>query len=125
MSNEFVEYVLELLEPSGGITKARMFGGYVVRKFGVAIALIFEDEIYFKVDENNIDDYKKLNSRPFTYEKHGKIVTISNWVLPIEILEDEEKLMQFTEKSYQAALKKKKPRKSVKDLSQPIWSTQK
>ena len=107
MSSEFSEYVLDLLEASGGISKSRMFGGYAIRKFGMTIALIFQDEIYFKVNESNIDDYKALNSRPFTYEKKGKMITMSNWLLPIEILEDEERLMEFVEKSYQVALKAK------------------
>lgn len=85
-----------------------MFGGYAIYKFGVTIAIIIEDEIYFKTDNSNIEDYKKLNSKPFTYEKKGKIITMSNWSLPAEILEDQEKLMGFIEKSYQVALKAKK-----------------
>ena len=107
MSSEFIEYVIELLEPSGGISKSRMFGGYAIRKFGLAIALVFQDEIYFKVNESNVEDYKALNSRPFTYEKKGKIITMSNWLLPVEVLEDEERLKEFVEKSYQVALKAK------------------
>ena len=106
--SEFLEYILELLKPSGGITSTRMFGGYAIKKYGLAIALIFEDEIYFKTDKSNIDDYKNLNSKPFTYEKKGKTITISNWLLPVEILEDQEKLMKFTDKSYQVALKARK-----------------
>ena len=84
---------MELLEPCGGITYCRMFGGYAIRKNGLAIALMFKDEIYFKVDDSNRADYENLNSEPFTYEKKGKTIIISNWKLPIEILEDPEKLM--------------------------------
>ena len=106
--NEFLEYILELFEPSGGISTRRMFGGYAIRKNDVPIALIFQDEIYFKVDDSNRPDYEKMNSKPFTYEKKGKTITVSNWKLPIEILEDTDTLMQWIEKSYHVALKAKK-----------------
>ena len=85
-----------------------MFGGYAIYKFGITIAIIIQDEIYFKVNDINIDDYTKINSRPFTYEKKGKIIALSNWYLPIEILEDQEKLMEFVDKSYLVALMTKK-----------------
>lgn len=106
--NEFLEYILELLEPSGGITSCRMFGGYAIRKNGLPIALIFQDEIYLKVDDSNRSAYKAMDSRPFTYEKGGKTIVVSNWKVPIEILEDSEQLMEWTEQSYQVALAAKK-----------------
>lgn len=106
--SEFLEYILELLEPLGRISYCRMFGGYAIKKNGLAIALIFENEAYFKVDSSNISDYKKLNSEPFTYNARGKTITISNYKLPIEILEDSEELLKWAEKSYQVALRAKR-----------------
>lgn len=106
-SNEFLEYIMELLEPSGGITSCRMFGGHAIRKNGLAIAIIFQDEIYFKTDSSTQPDYASMDSHPFTYEKQGKTITISNWKVPIEILEDHEQLMVWTEKAYQVALNAK------------------
>lgn len=114
MSDELINYIMELLEVSGGITKTRMFGGYAIRKFGLTIALFIDGEAYFKVDESNIDDYKALNSNPFTYEKKGKIITVSNWSLPIEILEDDIRLRGFVEKSYQVAIKSKEKKSKIK-----------
>jgi DNA transformation protein len=104
--NEFAEYVLELLEPSQGISLKRMFGGYAVYKFDLAIALIIENEIYFKVDDSNRADYEVFNSEPFAYEKKGKTIVISNWKVPAAILEDQDRLMEFVEKSYQVAVRK-------------------
>ena len=106
--SEFLEYILDSLEASGGISSTKMFSGHAIKKYGLTIALIFEDEVYFKTNESNIDDYKNLNSKPFTYEKKGKTITISNWLLPIEILENPEKLMEFVNRSYQVALDAKK-----------------
>jgi len=104
--SEFIHYVMELLEPCGGITSCRMFGGYAIRKHGLPIALIFDDEIYLKVDDSNKADYEAYGSVPFSYEKNGKIILVSNWKVPIEILEDVDRLPQWVEKSYQVALSK-------------------
>ena len=104
----FIEYIMELLEPSGGISSCRMFGGHAIRKNGLAVALIFDDEIYFKVDDSNRMDYEARDSHPFTYQARGKTVEISNWLVPIEILEDSDKLMEWLDKSYQVAIKAKK-----------------
>ena len=112
--SEFLEYILDLLEPSGGISACRMFGGHAIRKNGLPIALIFDDEIYFKVDSTNQEDYKKMGSKPFTYEKGGKMIVVSNWKMPIDILEDHEKLMEWTEKSFNVAQSAKKPSKKKK-----------
>lgn len=106
--SEFLDYVIELLEPSGTISACRMFGGFAIRKDGLAIALLFENEVYFKVDDSNRADYEALDSEPFSYEARGKRIIISNWKLPIEILEDPEELLIWVEKSYQVALKNKK-----------------
>jgi DNA transformation protein len=105
-TTELYYYILELLEPSQGISLKRMFGGYAVYKFDLPIALIIEDEIYFKVDDSNLADYEVFNSEPFTYEKKGKTIVISNWKVPAEILEDQDRLMEFVEKSYQIAVRK-------------------
>jgi len=104
----YIEYIMDVLEPSGGITSARMFDGYAIRKHGLAIALIFEDEIYFKVDDSNRAEYEAMGSEPFTYDKKGKTVVISNWKVPPEILEDHEKLMDWTDKAYAVAVRAKK-----------------
>ena len=106
--NEFLEYVLELMEPFGEISSCRMFGGYAIRKSGLPIALIFKNEIYFKVDDSNRADYEALGSTPFTYEKGGKTIVVSNWKLPVEILEDTERLKKWVEKSYDVAFKARK-----------------
>ena len=105
IKNEFLEYILELLEPLEGISSGRMFGGYVVRRNELPIALIFNDEIYFKVDDTNRLDFIAAGSTPFTYNKKGKTITISNWKVSTEVLEDEVTLMSWAYKAYDVSLR--------------------
>ncbi len=107
--NQFLEYVLELLEPAGGITSRAMFGGYGIYRNGVMSALIAYDTLYFKVDDNNRSDYENAGSQPFTYEgKNGKKATMSYWEVPTDIMEDTDELITWLEKAYQAGVAARK-----------------
>lgn len=59
MRNEFVEYLLELLEPSGGVRAKAMFGGFGIYRDNLMFGLVADDILYFKVDKK-----PGLNSRP-------------------------------------------------------------
>jgi DNA transformation protein len=50
-----------------------MFGGYGIYKDGIITAIIVDNELYFKVNEINIDDYKKHGCIPFTHIPHQGI----------------------------------------------------
>jgi DNA transformation protein len=55
-------------------------------------ALIADDNLYFKVDESDRDDYRKAGSQPFP---HG----MSYWEGPAKVLEDNSKLAEWAESS--------------------------
>lgn len=108
MSNqETLEYILDLLHDEQGISYKRMFGGYALLKNELAVALILRSEVFMKVDESNIDDYKLASSKPFTYYKNGKEVSLSNWSIPGDVLEDKDVFVDWFFKSYQVAINKK------------------
>lgn len=108
MSNqETLEYILDLLHDEEGVSYKKMFGGYALLKNELAVALILRSEVFMKVDESNIDDYKLASSKPFTYYKNGKEVSLSNWSIPGEVLEDKDVFINWFFKSYQVAVNKK------------------
>tara|TARA_B100001057_G_scaffold178498_1_gene179293 strand:- start:1151 stop:1489 length:339 start_codon:yes stop_codon:yes gene_type:complete len=108
MSNqETLEYILDLLHDEQGISYKRMFGGYALLKNELAVALILRSEVFMKVDESNINDYKLASSKPFTYYKNGKEVSLSNWSIPGDVLEDKDVFVDWFFKSYQVAVNKK------------------
>src|SRR3989338_9672092 len=95
--NSFVNYVLhDAMQGIRGVTARAMFGGYGLYKDGVVFGIIADDELYFKVDEKNLPSYKQHGSQPFTYEgKNHKMIAMSYWVVPAEILEDREPLAKW------------------------------
>lgn len=104
----FNDYIVnDILRDVPGITSKAMFGGWCIYQNGIIFGLIADGELYFKVDESNIEDYRKRGSHPFVYKGKSKQVTMSYWTLPEEIFENREELLEWIEKSTQASLKKK------------------
>ncbi|WP_375318581.1 TfoX/Sxy family protein [Candidatus Tisiphia endosymbiont of Oplodontha viridula] len=91
-SNEFVEYIKDILAPFGQITARAMFGSYGIYKDGVIIGIVARNELYFKIDNNMVVSLKSFISEPFTYNSSNKLITISYWKVLPEILDQEEKL---------------------------------
>ncbi|MEQ9115735.1 MAG: TfoX/Sxy family protein [Rickettsiales bacterium] len=104
----YCEYIEELLSPYGDIKIKAMFGGYGIYMNGVIVGMIADDELYFKVDKSNQQQYEDLDSEPFGYDKDGKIVKMSYWKIPLDILEDEEQLPKWLDQSYQISVKTKR-----------------
>ena len=105
----FTDYVLERLEPFGGVTARRMFGGQGLFKGGLMFALIADGELFFKVDDSNRPDFEAVKSEPFTYEKkEGKTASLSYWYVPEEMIEDFDELKAWAAKAYVVAVKARK-----------------
>lgn len=108
MASDYVNYILDLLEPLGGVDAKRMFGGHSINRHGISIGLLLNDVLYLKVDDRNQSDYEEYGSKPFTYDRKDRTIVVSNWELPQEVLEDADLFLEWTEKSYQVALAKNK-----------------
>lgn len=108
--NHFIDHVLDLLSPFGTIKARKMFGGYGIYKDSIFFAIIINNVLYFKVGDENKTHYEALGSKPFTYEgKNKKMVTMSYWELPMDILEDSNELAEWVRQAVADAVKAKKP----------------
>jgi DNA transformation protein len=58
----FADYVLEQLEPFGGLAARRIFGGQRLFKGGLMFALIADGYLFFKVDGSNRLDFERIKS---------------------------------------------------------------
>lgn len=103
-----MEYVLDLLSCHKGIAVRAMFSGHGVYKDGIIFAIIIESELYFKVGPSNINDYKQEDSCPFTYQGKDKMVSMSYWKVPEHIMEDQDMLDEWMQKSLKASIQSKK-----------------
>ena len=114
---EYLVYFLQdCLQNDPFITYKSMFWWYGIYKHGKIFALyVWPGEIYFKVDENNKQDYIDAWSEAFQYAKKWWVIWVmSYYLIPEEILENREELEQRLEKSLSVESKTKK--KSTKNL---------
>lgn len=108
MSKEFCEYLKDQLVAWAPVTVRSMFGGYGIYREGQIFAIIAEDTLYFKVDDINRAAYEAKASHPFIYEAKGRAITLSYWLVPLNIVEDPENLAEWAEAAYQAGIRAQK-----------------
>jgi DNA transformation protein and related proteins len=108
VSADFREMVLELLEPLGGVTHRKMFGGVGLRRHDLFFALIAEDTLYLKVDDANRADFEAAGCEPF--RPFGGDQPMSYWSVPLDALEDPDVLAHWAHKGLAAALRAKAPK---------------
>ena len=103
VSSEYLQFIMQKLEPLGYVTSRAMFGGYGIFHEGVIFALIAGNTLYFKVNNSNRAMYELAGSKPFP---HG----ISYWEAPAELLEEDNRLYEWAnisiEIAHQLSLKK-------------------
>jgi DNA transformation protein and related proteins len=103
--NEYIEFLREVFEQFGPITARKMFGGYGVYHQGLMFALVADETLYLKADAENVATFEQAGLEPFAYNKQGKIMKMSYYLAPEEILDDPEEAAIWARRSYEAALR--------------------
>lgn len=105
LTDEYLEYVLDQLKTVGEVTYRKMFGGIGLYLMGKFFALIADDVLYFKVDDENRADYEAESMEPFK-PFDDKPMTMQYYEVPIDILENRDNLKPWANKAYAAAVRK-------------------
>lgn len=117
--SDFADFVLDQLSALEGLKVRAMFGGLSLYCNGLIFAIIADDALYFKVDEENRPNYVTIGSQPFSYiAKNNKRVALSYFEVPLNILEDPEQLCLYAQKSVDCSLRcsSKQKNKKTPDL---------
>ena len=105
-SSELTELVVEQLAGFGHVKARSMFGGIGFFRHNLMFALIAYDELYFKTDDQNREQFEAENLTPFCYEsKDGKRTVMSYHRAPDRVLEDAKQMRIWAEAGFAAALR--------------------
>ena len=104
---EFVEYLKEVFVHFGSIQARKMFGGYGIYHKGVMFGLVADDTLYLKADDETAKDFEEKGLGPFEYDKGDKVVKMSYYLAPDEILDDPTEAASWARRSYEVALRSK------------------
>lgn len=119
----FVDKALRLLLPLGPVHAKALFGGYGLCLDDVMFALIADDRLYFKVDDESRGKFAKVGGEPFTYERRTRdgehrVTVMSYCEAPIGALASAKRLLPWAELGVAAAkraARSKPPRKRHAD----------
>lgn len=106
---EFIDYVLDLLDPIPDVASGRFFGGTGLTAAGTQFAMVMGGALYFVVNDQTRPKYEAAGMPPFSYAtKKGRVNVKRYYQVPVDILETPPELIEWAEESIQIARKTKK-----------------
>ena len=102
-SNGFLELLRELHAPLGHIVIKRMFSGASLYCDSVIFALIEDDVLYLKADDNTTARFEAEGLGPFTYEGKTRPVAMSYWRTPERLLDEPDEMLEWAREAIAAA----------------------
>jgi len=105
MSDEFIDYAMELLGPFGTVRTRRMFGGYGVYLDGLMFALVSQDALYLKADEMNYIEFEQASCERFSYVRKGRRAALNFFRAPDDAMDSPGLMLPWARTAYAAALR--------------------
>jgi DNA transformation protein and related proteins len=103
-SDGFAEFLRDQLVPLGRITMRPMFGKTGVFCDGVMFAMVTENVVYFRVDDQNRAALEEAEAfPPLEYEKKGETIELSFWRAPERLFDEPDELVAWARAALAAA----------------------
>lgn len=103
--DEFVSHCLELLGCIGQPRARRMFGGHGLYVDDLFLALIIQDRLYLKVDDQNRERFLAEGCEPFVYEGKGRQVSVNYYTAPEGAIDSPAQMQPWAQLALGAALR--------------------
>ena len=103
-SNESVDHIMDLLAEVEPQAK-RMFGGLGIFHRGLMFALMDQDTLYMKVDDENRPAFEAEGSGPFSIVMKGKEMTMGYYEVPASVLDEPDRLTEWAKNAIDVALR--------------------
>jgi DNA transformation protein and related proteins len=104
----FKEYVLDQLAALPDVRARAMFGAHGLYADGKFFAILDEGRLFFKTDAATEKEFLNRGMGPFTYEMHGKTMSMRYHEVPPEILEQPLELVLWARRAVAVAAGQKK-----------------
>lgn len=108
-TEEYIQYITELIEPYGGCEVKKMFGSLGIFKEGVCFGGVMGNVFRLKVNDTNRADFEAYGMKG--WQVPGKKMVMSYYEVPIEIMENKEDLLSWIDKAHTLSVKAKKKKK--------------
>src|SRR5882672_4144487 len=103
-SDSFAEFLQEQLAPLDRITLRRMFGKTGVFCDALMLAMVPDDALYFRVDDDNRAVFREAEAfPPLNYEKKGGSIDLAFWRAPERLFDEPDELITWAQAALAAA----------------------
>jgi DNA transformation protein len=116
VSRGFQDFVVDLLAPLDPSPR-RMFGGVGLFHGGVMFGLLVNDALYLRADDQTRERFVDAGSKPFSYMRAGREVSLAAYYLaPEDLLDRHDDLLQWARDAIAAARRasSRAPRSAVR-----------
>lgn len=103
-----MNYVGDLLAPAGRVASKRMFGGHGIYLDGLFMAIIVDDELYLKADDDTRAAFDAESCAPFVYLKDGKQMTMGYRRAPGVAMDAPHLMLPWARRALEAAVRARK-----------------
>jgi len=119
-SDSFADVLREQLAPVGHVTLRRMFGKTGVFCDGLMLAMVRDDALYFRVDDDNRALFKEAEAfPPLNYEKRGGSIDLAFWRAPERLFDEPDEFLTWARAALGAARRVAAKRTAPKRKSKP------
>ena len=102
--------IQDLFQELGPVRTRKMFGGLGVYAGDRMFALVASGDLYLKVDDGTRPAFEAAGSRPFIYDKDGRAIAMSYWLLPGEAFDDPTEAARWGRLAIEAAGRSSAPK---------------
>jgi DNA transformation protein len=99
--DSFKGFVLDQLSGLRGVTCRAMFGGHGLYRGEIFFGILHKSRLYFKTDDRTRTAYRERGMKPF--RPNAKQTLKSYYEVPIEIIEDQDQLVEWAERSVRSS----------------------
>lgn len=103
--NEFCDHVVDLLSPLGTPSYRFMFGGYGIYLDGLMIAIVADDVLRLRADEENRGDFEARGIGPFQPYPEKGMRAMPYYAVPDDVFEDPDELVRWAGRSREVAIR--------------------
>lgn len=86
--SEFLDFVIGQMAGLGQIRARAMFGGHGLYCNGLFIAIIANEQLYFKADARSQPRFEAAGLQRFQYQARGRTVQLMYYEAPSEVYDD-------------------------------------
>ena len=104
-ASEMADHYIGVLADWADVTRKPLFGAIALRRNDLVFGMIWKGGLYFRTDEQSVREYDAAGSDKLKYTQGEKTQALKSYAeVPPDVTEDDEKLREWAETAYQAAV---------------------